>query len=610
MTACGKALRATGTACLLAGTLLLVPGGEHRALAQPLDKAPAIAMRGAPALPPGFTSLAYANPDAPKGGRLTLSLLGTFDSLNPFIVKGTSPAVLRGMVTESLMARSLDEPFTLYPLLARAVSTDETRSFVEFTLDPAARFSDGSALTSADVMFSFALMRDMGRPNHRLYYGKVAKAEAPDAHTVRFTFTEPDPELPLIMGLMPVFSAQAIDRSRFEDTTLTPLLGSGPYKVSQLNAGASLTLERNPDYWGRNVAFNRGLYNFDRLDFVYFRDANSEFEAFRKGLIDARFETDPGRWETGYDFPAVRSGEVVRETIPTGIPKPYSAFVFNTRRPPMDDIRVRRALIELFDFEWLDRSFYHGLYRRTGSFFEGSVLSSIGRPADGLERKLLAPFPGSVVPDVLAGTYRPPVSDGSGRDRTRLKAALDLLEQSGFVLRKGALVNAASGRPLALELMVVTRDQERLALAWQAQLKRAGITLNVRYVDAVQFDTRRQAYDFDLMPYAWSQSLSPGNEQAFYFGAAAADTPGSRNYMGAKAPAIDATIAALIAARDEAGYVAAARALDRVLISGAYAVPLFHTPGQWLARWTHIARPERASLYGTLPETWWRVPGK
>ena len=610
MTAWGKALRATGTACLLAGALLLAPAGDHRVVAQPLDKAPAIAMRGAPALPPGFTSLAYANPAAPKGGRLTLSLLGTFDSLNPFIVKGTSPAVLRGMVTESLMARSLDEPFTLYPLLARAVSTDEARSYVEFALDPAARFSDGSALTSADVLFSFSLMREMGRPNHRLYYGKVAKAEAPDAHTVRFTFAEPDPELPLIMGLMPVFSAQAIDRSRFEETTLTPLLGSGPYKVSQLNAGASLTLERNPDYWGRNVAFNRGLYNFDRLDFVYFRDANSEFEAFRKGLIDARFETDPGRWETAYDFPAVRSGEVVRETIPTGIPKPYSAFVFNTRRPPLDDIRVRRALIELFDFEWLDRSFYHGLYRRTGSFFEGSTLSSLGRPADALERKLLAPFPGSVVPDVLAGTYRPPVSDGSGRDRTRLKAALDLLAQSGFVLRKGALVNAASGRPLALELMVVTRDQERLALAWQAQLKRAGITLNVRIVDAVQFDTRRQAYDFDLMPYAWSQSLSPGNEQAFYFGAAAADTPGSRNYMGAKAPAIDATIAALIAARDEAGYVAAARALDRVLISGAYAVPLFHTPGQWLARWTHIARPERASLYGTLPETWWRVPGK
>lgn len=610
MTGCGKAVRLTRTASVLAALLLLSGGGSERARAQALDKASAIAMRGTPALSLGFASLPYADPGAPKGGRLTLSLLGTFDSLNPFIVKGSAPGLLRGTVIESLMARSLDEPFTLYPLIARTVSTDEKRSFVEFALDPDARFSDGSPLTSADVLFSFALMRDMGRPNHRLYYGKISRAEAPDAHTVRFTFAEPDPELPLIMGLMPVFSQQATDRTRFEETTLTPLLGSGPYRITQVNAGAALTLERNPDYWGRNVPFNRGLYNFDRLDMVYFRDANSEFEAFRKGLIDARFESDPGRWETAYDFPAVRGGEVVKETIPTGLPKPYSAFVFNTRRPLLADIRVRQALIELFDFEWLDRSFYHGLYRRTGSFFEGSVLSSLGRPADAREQALLAPFPGAVVPDVLAGTYRPPVSDGSGRDRIRLRAALDLMEQAGFVLRKGALVNAATGQPFALELMVVTRDQERLALAWQAQLKRAGITLNVRNVDAVQFDSRRQAYDFDMIPYAWSQSLSPGNEQAFYFGSSAADTPGTRNYMGAKSPAIDAAIAALIAARDEADYVAAARALDRVLISGAYAVPLFHTPGQWLARWTRIARPERASLYGTLPETWWRVPGK
>ncbi|MEP9353057.1 extracellular solute-binding protein [Xanthobacter sp. KR7-65] len=567
-------------------------------------------MRGAPDLAPDFTALPYANPDAPQGGRLTLSLLGTFDSLNPFIVKGSAPLFLRGSVTESLMARSLDEPFTLYPLIARTVSTDAARSYVEFELDPAARFSDGSPLTSADVIFSFALMRDAGRPNHRLYYGKVARAEAPDAHRVRFTFTEPDPELPLIMGLLPVFSQTATERERFEETSLTPLLGSGPYRVAQVNAGATVTLTRNPDYWGRNLAFNRGLYNFERLDYIYFRDANSEFEAFRKGLVDARFEGDPGRWETGYDFPAVRSGEVVKEMIPTGTPKPYSAFVFNTRRPLFADIRVRQALIELFDFEWLDRNFYHGLYRRTASFFEGSELASTGRSADARERALLAPFPGSVVPDVLAGTYRPPVSDGSGRDRTRLKGALGLLEAAGFVLRKGALVEAASGRPFAFELMVVTRDQERLALAWQAQLKRAGISLAVRIVDAVQFDARRGAFDFDMIPYAWGQSLSPGNEQAFYFGSAAADTPGTRNYMGVKSPAVDAAIAALLAAREEEDYIAAVRALDRVLISGAYAVPLFHTPGQWLARWTRIERPKRAALYGTLPDTWWHADGR
>ena len=568
--------------------------------------APAIAMRGLPDLAAGFASLPYANPEAPKGGRLTLSQLGTFDSLNPFIVKGSAPGFVRNYVVEPLMARSFDEPFTLYPLLAQSVTTDAERSFVEFTLDPRARFSNGAPVTADDVLFSFALLRDMGRPNHRLYYGKVAKAEARNIHTVRFTFTEPDRELALIMGLMPVLARGSVDPTRFEETSLAPLIGSGPYTIGPVEAGAAVTLVRDPRYWGRDLPFNRGLYNFDELRFVYFRDANSEFEAFKKGLIDARFESDPTRWETGYDFPAVRAGEVVKEVIPTGTPKPYSALVFNTRRPLFAEIRVRRALIELFDFEWLDRNFYHGLYQRTASFFQGSELSALGHGADAREREILAPYPDAVVPDVLAGTYRPPVSDGTGRDRERLRAALALLGEAGWHLKQGALVNG-EGTPFAFEIMVATRDQERLALAYAAQLKRAGIAARVRFVDAVQFDARRNAYDFDMVPFIWGQSLSPGNEQAFYFGSAAADTPGTRNYMGAKNPAVDAAIAALLAAHDEGDYISAARALDRALISGAYGVPLFHTPGQWLARWTRIARPERASLYGTLPETWWRA---
>ncbi|WP_393977673.1 extracellular solute-binding protein [Xanthobacter nonsaccharivorans] len=597
--------RAGPLAAVVLALLFLAPAAAEEGAVT----SPAIAMRGAPALPPDFPALPYANPEAPRGGRLDLSMIGTFDSLNPFIVKGSAPVFLRGYVVESLMARSLDEPFTLYPLLARAVTTDAARSFVTFSLDPRARFANGDPVTSADVLFSFALMRDMGRPNHRLYYAKVAKAEAPDTLTVRFTFTEPDRELPLIMGLMPVFDASTIDTSHFEETNLSPLVGSGPYRIGAVDAGSSITLEKRADYWGRDLPVNRGLYNFDAVRFSYFRDVNTEFEAFKKGLVDARFENDPGRWETGYDFPAARTGQVVRETIPTGTPKPYSAFVFNTRRSLFSDIRVRRAMIELFDFEWLDRSFYHGLYRRTASFFEGSDLAAPGHKADARELAILAPYPDAVVPDVLAGTYRPPASDGSGRDRARLRAAIDLLAEAGWELRKGVMVKAETGAPLAFEIMVATREQERLAVAYAGQLKRAGINALVRFVDAVQFDARRSAYEFDMVPNVWAQSLSPGNEQAFYFGAAAADTPGTRNYMGAKAPAIDAAIAALLAAGELDDYVAAARALDRVLISGAYGVPLFHTPGQWLARWTRIARPERASLYGTLPETWWRVPG-
>ncbi len=569
--------------------------------------APAIAMRGAPDLSPGFTALPYVNPDAPKGGRLTLSQTGTFDSLNPFIVKGSAPSLIRGFVVESLMARSLDEPFTLYPLLARGIATDAARSFVSFQLDPRARFADGAPVTADDVLFSFALMRDVGRPNHRLYYGKVAKAEALDPLTVRFTFAEPDRELPLIMALMPVFARAGIDRDRFEETTLAPLLGSGPYRVGPVEPGATLTLTRNPDYWGRDLPFNRGLYNFDEIRLMYFRDANTEFEAFRKGLVDARFEGDPGRWQTGYDFPAARSGQVARETVPTGTPRPYYALIFNTRRPLFADIEVRRALIELFDFEWLAGNFYYGLYARTGSLFQGSALSALGVPADARERALLAPYPGAVTDAALEGTFHPPVSDGSGRDRARLKAALDLLASAGWHLRDGTLRNAA-GQPFRFEIMVATREQERLTLAYAAQLRRAGITAQVRLVDAVQFDARRNAYDFDMVPYSLGQSLSPGNEQAFYFGSAAADTPGTRNYMGVRSPALDAAIAALIAADDAAAYTAAARTIDRIVMSGAYGVPLFHPPGQWLARWTRIARPARPALYGTTPETWWRMP--
>lgn len=564
-------------------------------------------MHGAPRMAAGFAQFPYVNPDAPKGGRLSLSLLGTFDSLNPFIVRGTAPPILRGYLYESLMVRSYDEPFTLYGLLARSVETDEERSYVTFEIDPRARFSDGTPVTAEDVLFSFQLLRDKGRPNLRLYYGKVSEARA-EGSRVRFTFAAPDRELPLIMGLMPVLPRHAVDASTFDQTSLTAPVGSGPYTVARIESGASVTLVRNPAYWGRELAVTRGMFNFDELRFTYFRDANTEFEAFKRGLVDARFETDPSRWQTGYDFPAARDGQVIRETIDTRLPKPHYALVFNTRRPVFADVRVRRALIELFDFEWLDRNFYHGLYRRTAGFFDGSDLSSLGRPESAGEQALLGAGAAELRADVRAGTYAPPVSDGSGRDRTRTKAALALLAEAGYRQKDGKLRSVATGQPLAFEVMVTTREQERLALGFASQMARAGITANVRMVDAVQFDARRNAYDFDMVPFTWTQSLSPGNEQAFYFGSAAADMPGTRNYMGAKSTAVDAAIAALTAARTTGEVTDAARALDRALISGAYGVPLFYAPGQWLARWTRIERPTAVSLYGTLPETWWHAP--
>jgi len=598
---------AAGSVLLIALAICGSPGALRQAhTAEPRH---AIAMHGAPALPEGFTRLPYADPAAPKGGRLVQGVLGTFDSLNPLIVKGIAPPSIRGYVIESLMARGYDEPFTLYGLIARAIETDAQRSYVTFHLDPAAKFSDGKPVTADDIIFSWQLLRDKGRPNHRTYYAKVAKAEALGEQAVRFDLSgSDDRELALILGLMPVLAKHAVKPETFEETSFQAPLGSGPYLVGEVDPGKSITLKRNPDYWGRDLAINRGLWNFDEVRFDYYREANSHLEAFKRGLYDLRNEHDPGRWQTAYDFAAVRDGRVLKEALPTGVPKLSSYFVFNTRRAVFSDIRVREAISLLFDFEWINHSYFFDLYQRSASYFDGSELSSHGRPADQREKALLAPFAEAVRADVLDGTWSPPVSDGSGRDRVTLKRALDLFAAAGYELRGTALVERKSGRPLTFEILVTARDEERLALLFSQSLKRAGIAARVRVVDAVQYEGRRLIYDFDMIQNRWDQSLSPGNEQAFYWGAAAADQPGTRNYMGVKSPAVDAMIAALLKAQDRGDFVAAVRALDRVLISGFYVIPLFYLPAQWVARWTTVARPATTSLYGYLPETWWREP--
>jgi peptide/nickel transport system substrate-binding protein len=596
--------------CLLALlTVAVAAGPTAAAQARPGVPQHGIAMHGEPSLPPDFPRLRYANPAAPKGGRLTQGVLGTFDSLNPFIIKGLAPPQVRGYVVESLLARGYDEPFSLYGLLARSVETDDERTYVTFTLDPAARFSDGKPVTAADVVFSWQLLRDKGRPNFRTYYIKVAKAEALSERVVRFDLSgSDDRELPLILGLMPVLAKHAIDPDTFEDTTLDPVIGSGPYMIDSVDVGRSVTLKRDPNYWGRDLPINRGFWNFDEVRFDFYRDANSHFEAFKRGLYDIRNENDPGRWETAYEVPAVRDGRIVKEAFPTGLPKGLSGLVFNTRRRIFSDVRVREAIGVLFDFEWVNRNFFFGRYQRSASFFEDSELSARGRPAGARERALLAPFPDAVRRDILDGTWQPSVSDGSGRDRRTLERALKLLKAAGFELSGTVLRDRKTGQPLTFELLATTRDQERLGLAFARDLQRAGITMRVRVVDAVQYDRRRISYDFDMIEYRWDQSLSPGNEQAFYWGSAAADAQGTRNYMGARSAAIDGMIAAMLKARERDQFTAAVRALDRVLMSGFYLVPLFHLPEQWVARWTTIEHPTETSLFGFLPETWWRAP--
>ena len=596
---------------VLAFGLIFAPG-TNKVWAQPSY---AIAMHGAPALPADFTHMPYANPDAPKGGRLVQGILGTFDSLNPMIVRGIAvqPIVavqqMRGLVVESLMARGNDEPFTLYGLLASRVETDDSRSYITFHIDPKARFSDGQPVTSEDVLFSWALLRDHGRPNHRQYYSKVARAEAPDPLTVRFDFgAAGDRELPLILGLMPVLAKHAVDVATFEETTMTAPVGSGPYRVTEVKPGASVTLTRNPDYWGRDLPVNRGLWNFDEIRLDYYREANGLFEAFKRGLYDFRVENEPLRWHDGYDFPAARDGKVIREAIKTGMPQPSEFLVFNTRRPMFSDIRVRQALTLLYDFEWINRNYFFGLYAHSAGFFAGSELSAYGRAADDRERELLKPFAGHIPQDILDGSYRLPVSDGSGRDRVTLRSALALLSEAGYQLDGTVLRQRSTGAPFSFEILVTTRDQERIALAFAGDLKRAGIVASVRAVDAVQFEQRRLGFDFDMIPNRWDQSLSPGNEQSFYWGSEAADRQGSRNYMGARDPAIDAMIAAMLEARQRPAFVSAVRALDRALMSGFYAIPLFNLQEQWIARWNRIEQPSATALTGYLPETWWQRP--
>ena len=591
---------------VLIGGLACAAFGRGTASAQAAPGA--IAMHGEPAWGPDFTHPTYANPAAPKGGRLTQGVLGTFDSLNPFIVMGLPAASIRGYVVESLLSRGYDEPFTLYALLARSVETDAARTAVTFEIDPKARFSDGTPVTPDDVIFSWQLLRDKGRPNYRIYYAKVVKAEVVGERGVRFDLAGADDrELPLILGLMPVLARHAVKPATFEDTSFAAPLGSGPYTVDAVRAGESVVFKRNPQYWGSELPINRGLWNFDEIRFDYYRDGNTYFEAFKKGLYDARAETDPGRWQTAYDFPALREGKVVKEAFPYGLPKGMQGLVMNTRRAIFADIRVREALLTLFDFEWLNHNYFFDLYKRTASYFDGCDLSAHGVPANTRERALLAPYPNAVRADIMDGAWEPPKSDGSGRDRAILRKAFTLFAEAGYALKGTAMTHLASGRPFGFEILCTTREQERVALAYARSLKFAGIDAHVRSVDATQFERRQIGFDFDMMEYRWEQSLSPGNEQLFYWSAAAAGEQGSRNYMGVKSKAVDAMIAAMLAAVSREDFVAAIRALDRLLLTGFYVVPLYYPPAQWVARWKRVDHPGRTSLFGYLPETWWQA---
>lgn len=575
------------------------------------EPAHGIAMHGRPALPAGFEHLPHVRPDAPRGGSIRLGQTGTFDTLNPFSVLGIAAAGMRDLVYESLLARSVDEPFTLYGLLARSIEVPDDRGSITFHIDPRARFSDGQAVTAKDVLFSWQVLKEQGQPYHRAHYGTVDRAEMLSERSIRFVFKPlGNREAPLLLALMPILPAHVLTAETFAKTSLNPPVATGPYVVASLEAGRHIVYRRNPSWWGRDKPVNAGRFNFEEIRYDYFRDETAMFEAFKSGDIDLRIEEDAGRWAEGYAIAAVREGRVKRIEPPTAVPAGMTGLVMNTRRPMLADLRVRQALTLALDFAWINRNLFHGIYQRTESFFARSELSSHGRPADAEERRLLAPFAASLPPGLLEGTFSQPRSDGSGFDRRNMRAALELLQQAGYRLDNGKLVHQKTGERLAFEMLAATRAQERLFQAFARPLERLGIEARIRLIDSAQLWARLKRFDFDMVQWTWNASLSPGNEQFNRWSSASADIELSLNYPGVKSPAVDAMIDALLQARERAPFVAAVRALDRALLAGSYVIPLYHPKGLWITHWQHLKHPDRPPLSGFALDTWWIDPVK
>ncbi|MEO1603077.1 MAG: extracellular solute-binding protein [Pseudomonadota bacterium] len=560
-----------------------------------------LAMHGAPALAPGFNALPYVNPSAPVGGRVVWGEVGGFDSLNPFILKGRTPWEIRAHTVETLMARSWDEPFTLYGLLAESVETPPDRSSVTFTLRPEARFSDGSPVTVEDVIWSFETLGEEGHPRYRNAWASVASIESVGERSVRIAFSEPNRELPLIMGLRPVLQRKQFEGRTFAEPALEPVIGSGPYVVADWEPGRQITLRRNPDWWGRDLAVNRGLYNFEEQRTEYFRNGDALWSALRTGAVSIFPDRDPVRWAEGYDFPAARDGRLVRHEIPHQRPTGMEGLVFNTRRPVFEDRRVREALALAFDWTWINQRLHGGAYQRIESYFANSSLGWQAT-AEGEEATLLAPYADALPAGTLTEGWRPPMGDG-GRNRRALRMAGRLLDAAGWAIVDGT--RSREGQPLAFEVLVASGDHETIASLWADALKRLGVTATVRRVDAAQYQARRRDYDYDMTVNRWWLSLSPGTEQWLYFGAEGRERPGTRNYMGVAEPAVDGMIRALLAAEGRPSFEAAVRALDRVLSAGVYVIPFGYLPTDRVAAQAGYRGPDRPALYGFRPETWW-----
>jgi len=563
----------------------------------------------APKYGAGFNHFEYVNPDAPKGGNLRLGALGGFDSLNGFILRGETAQGL-GLTLDTLMTSSSDEANTKYPLVAESVAVASDRKSVTFKINPAARWQDGKKITAQDVVWTFDILRSKGHPFYRSYFKDVAEVSAPDDRTVIFALGNVNnKELPTILAELPVLPKHywTSENRDFSQTTLNAPLGSGPYKIKLVDAPRKIVLERDPNYWGKDLPVNRGKYNFDLITYDYFRDPIVLLQAFFAGQLDVQVENVAKSWATSYNTAPVKDGRILREEIPNQLPVGMQAFVFNIRRDVFKDPRVREALSLAFDFEWSNKNAAFGAYQRTQSYFENSELAAHAALPDGLpspeEIKLLSPYRGQLPLEVFTKNFHAPKSDGSGYNRENLRRARELLEAAGYSYTDGKMLK--DGKPLTFEILLVQQAFERWILPYKKNLKRIGVELNVRLIDTAQMQRRSDQFEFDMIVASFPQSLNPGNEQRDYWSSKLANVPGSRNIIGIQSPVVDALIEKIIAADSREELITATRALDRVLLWGHYVIPHWYLGKSRVAYWQHLARPDVTPIYG-LPvvETW------
>ena len=569
-----------------------------------INIAHAIAMHGEPKYPDSFQYVDYANPDAPKGGKIILSSTGSYDSFNPFILKGTAAAGI-GNLYETLTTGSSDEAFTEYGLIAKTIEWPDDRSWVAFTIREEAVWHDGKKISPEDVIWTFNTLMEKGHPFYKYYYGDVVEVIQENDNKVRFNFKgNTNLELPLIVGQLPVLPKHYWTNKNFEETSMDIPIGSGPYKIKNFDAGRTITYELDSDYWGKNIPIKKGTENFGVIQYEYYKDRSIEREAFKSGDIDLFSENTSKDWATSYDTPAVQNGLIKKELIEHQNPQGMQGFAFNTRKEIFEDKRVREALSYAFDFEWTNKNLFYNAYKRTNSFFENSELASSGVPSGG-ELDLLNDYRELLPQKLFQEEYNPPKTDGSGFMRKELQEATKLLQDAGWELQEGKLINKKSGSKFEFELLLVSPAFERIVLPFKDNLAKLGIDVSVRTIDSAQYQNRLDGFDFDMIVSTFSQSLSPGNEQRNFWGSDAAKTNGSRNIIGISNEVIDSLIEKVISAKDRKDLIMTTRALDRVLLWNHYVIPQWHISAYRTLYWDIFDKPSVRPKYSLGTHTWW-----